>query len=333
MNSHHHQPLNHPKTCPPLDAVASNSPFDMLRGSASTSISGLIFGDPAGVCDKKCYQITDSFKFQVVEVLLEGWEAHKFLSNMCNDHQRSCMSPHVTNLGPFSTPALGGEAIFALGEAWGVALGERSPTFTASALCFRRSFLESFEACEVTQYWSPKSRKSSTYMIYPSIWITPKSCSEGPFQKGHTLWLLGPQPPTRLPGQPFLLLQEPSWHLVLLVLALVIFHSNKLYWRWKRETNCIPSHMNSKKSALSLSRLISRWTSETALSLSPSDVVVTSDFAVAFCMTLLTFQGCDLDFCPQRHTKNSQETVQNRETYQYTIDYSTRICSSTTSID
>lgn len=253
MNSHHHQPLNHPKTCPPLDAVASNSPFDMLRGSASTSISGLIFGDPAGVCDKKCYQITDSFKFQVVEVLLEGWEAHKFLSNMCNDHQRSCMSPHVTNLGPFSTPALGGEAIFALGEAWGVALGERSPTFTASALCFRRSFLESFEACEVTQYWSPKSRKSSTYMIYPSIWITPKSCSEGPFQKGHTLWLLGPQPPTRLPGQPFLLLQEPSWHLVLLVLALVIFHSNKLYWRWKRETNCIPSHMNSKKSALSLS--------------------------------------------------------------------------------
>ena len=55
-------------------------------------------------------------------------------------------------------------------------------------------------------------------------------------------------------------------------------------------------------------RVDSHWTSKTTISLSPSDVVVTSVFAVAFCMTLLTFQGCDLDFCPEWHT-NAQRTL------------------------
>ena len=116
MNSHHHQPLNHPKTWPPLDTFASNSPFDMLRGSASTSISGIIFGDPAGVCDKNCYQITDSFKFQAVEVLLERWEAHKFFSNMCNNPARH-------QLGTFFDSSLGRRSYLRFGRSLGSSLG------------------------------------------------------------------------------------------------------------------------------------------------------------------------------------------------------------------
>ncbi len=254
---------------------------------------------------------------QVVEELLSLltlWNKHQSSRGMENAHifeqyvQRFCISP---TWDLFWTPALGGEAIFALGDAWGVALGERSPIFTASALCFRRSFLESLEACEATHYWSPKRKNNRR------IWsIHPFKLHQSLVVKSHSLCLLGKQPPTCLQGQPFLLLQEPSWHLVLLVLALAIFHMQQAILALKARYQLHTKPCEFKKE-LSLSLLISRWTSKTTLSLSPSDVVVTSDFAVAFCMTLLTFQGCDLDFCPEWHTRNSQEMVQNWETYQY----------------
>ena len=129
MNSHHHQPLNHPKTCPPLDAFASNSPFDMLRGSASTSISGLIFGDPAGVCDKNCVKSLTVSSF-------------KRLKSFSRDGKRINFSAtcatilYVTKchqLGTFLDSSLGRRSCLRFGRSLGSSLGRALTHFH----CFR----------------------------------------------------------------------------------------------------------------------------------------------------------------------------------------------------